>query len=120
VGYFWHLNELRPDEVANLADALVQGGATLKSNTAMVNFLLGCQANDVVPQGYVAGSYYACPSSRVEADFRPTVNSPVRDAGVNLGAEFQYDLMGINQNSFGAGWEIGAYVYVPEDVSAVH
>ena len=25
----------------------------------------------------------------------PTVNSPVRDAGVNLGAEYQYDLMGI-------------------------
>ena len=120
VGYFWHLNELRPDEVANLADALVQGGASLKSNTQMVTFLLGCQANDVVPQGYAPGSYYACPSSGVEADFRPTVNSPVRDAGINLGAEFQYDLMGINQNSFGSGWEIGAYAYVPEDVSAVH
>jgi hypothetical protein len=120
IGYFWHVNELRPDEVANFMDALVQAGATLKSNTQMVNFLLACQPNDVAPSGYVAGSYYVCPASGVEADFRPTVNSPVRDAGANLGAEYQYDLMGINQNSFGTGWEMGAYAYVPESVSAVH
>jgi hypothetical protein len=120
IGYFWHVNELRPDEVANFMDALVQAGATLESNTQMANLLLGCQANDVVPSGYVAGSYYVCPSNGVEADFRPTVNSPVKDAGVNLGAEYQYDLMGINQNSFGTGWEMGAYAYVPENFSAVH
>ncbi|MGB6387671.1 MAG: hypothetical protein WBD25_21285 [Terriglobales bacterium] len=120
IGYFWHVNELRPDEVANFMDALVQGGATLKSNTQMVNLLLSCQANDVVPTGYVAGSYHVCPSSGTEADFRPTVNSPIIDAGVNLGAEYQYDLLGINQNSFGSGWDIGAYAYVPESFSAVH
>jgi hypothetical protein len=44
----------------------------------------------------------------------------VRDVGMNLGTEYQYDLMGINQNSFGAGWEIGAYAYVPESFSANH
>jgi hypothetical protein len=120
IGYFWHVNELRPDEVANFMDALVQGGATLESNTQMVNLLLGCQANDVVPVGYVAGSYYVCAGSGAAADFRPTVNSPVRDTGANLGAEYQYDLLGINQNLFGAGWEIGAYVYVPEGFSATH
>jgi hypothetical protein len=120
VGYFWHVNELGFDEVANLMDALVQGGATLESNTQMVNFLRGCTANDLVPSGYVAGSYFVCPSSGVEADFRPTANSPVRDAGVNLGTEYQYDLMGINQNSFGTGWEIGAYAYVPESLNAGH
>jgi hypothetical protein len=120
IGYFWHVNELRPDEVENFMDALVQGGATLESNTQMVNFLLSCTANDVVPAGYLAGSYYVCPSSGVEADFRPTVNSPVRDAGVNLGTEYQYDLLGINQNLNGTGWEIGAYTYVPESVSATH
>jgi hypothetical protein len=86
----------------------------------MVNFLLSCQANDVAPPGYVSGSYYACPSSGIEADFRPTVNSPVRDVGANLGAEYQYDLLGINQNSYGAGSEIGAYAYVPENFSAMH
>jgi hypothetical protein len=120
IGYFWHVNELRPDEVANFMDALVQGGATLESNTQMVNVLLSCRPNDVVPSGYVSGSYYVCASSGTEADFRPTVNSPVRDAGANLGAEYQYDLLGINQNLYGAGWEIGAYSYVPEDFSATH
>ena len=118
IGYFWHVNELRPDEVANFMDALVQGGATLKSNTQMVNLLLACPPNDIVPPGYVAGSYYVCGGSGAAADFRPTVNSPVRDGGVNLGAEYQYDLMGINQNSYGTGWEIGAYAYVPENFSA--
>jgi hypothetical protein len=120
IGYFWHVNELRPDEVANFMDALVQGGATLESNTQMVNLLLSCQSNDVVPSGYVSGSYYVCPSSGTEADFRPTVNSPVKDAGANLGAEYQYDLLGINQNLYGAGWEIGAYAYVPENFSVTH
>jgi len=117
IGYFWHVNELRPDEVENFMDALVQGGATLKSNTQMVSFLLGC-TGAVAPSGYVAGSYYVCPSKGVEVDFRPTVNSPVVDKGANLGAEYQYDLMGINQNLFGTAWEIGAYAYVPATVAA--
>jgi hypothetical protein len=120
IGYFWHVNELRPDEVANFMDALVQGGATLESNTQMVNVLLSCQANDSVPSGYVAGSFYVCAGSGAEADFRPTVNSPVKDTGANLGTEYQYDLLGINQNLFGSGWEIGAYAYVPENFSATH
>jgi hypothetical protein len=120
VGYFWHVNELRPDEVANFMDALVQEGATLKSNTQMVGLLLTCAANDVVPPGYVAGSFYVCPSRGMEADFRPTVNSPVRDAGVNLGAEFQFDLLGIDQNLYGTGWEIGAYAYVQGSFGAAH
>jgi hypothetical protein len=120
IGYFWHVNELRPDEVENFMDALVQGGATLKSNTQMVNLLRSCTANDLVPEGYVAGSYYACPGNGVEADFRPTANSPVNDAGVNLGAEYQYDLQGINQNSVGTRWEIGAYAYVPGTVRVSH
>ena len=122
VGYFWHVNELRPDEVENFLDALVQGGATLKSNTQMVTYLRGCAANDQIPSGYVAGSFYACPSSGVEADFRPTANSPeVGVSPLNLGAEYQYDLMGINRNLFAPGWAIpGAYAYVPEGVSATH
>jgi hypothetical protein len=120
IGYFWHVNELRPDEVTNFADALVQGGAALESNTQMVEFLLGCSSNDVTPSGYIAGSYYACPSSGVEADFRPTANSPVPNPPLNLGVTYQYDLMGINRNLFAAGWEMGAYAYVPESVSAGH
>jgi hypothetical protein len=69
VGYFWHVNELRPDEVVNLADALVQSGARLESNTQMVNLLRGCMANEAVPNGYVAGSYHLCPGNGVEVRF---------------------------------------------------
>jgi hypothetical protein len=120
IGYFWHVNELRADEVANFMDALVQGGAMLESNTQMVNILLSCQPNDEVPSGYAAGSFYVCAGNGKEADFRPTMNSPVKDAGANLGTEYQYDLLGVNQNAWGSGWEIGAYAYVPEDFSATH
>ncbi len=120
VGYFWHVNELRADEVENFVDGLAQSGVTLKSNTQLVNLLLGCAGNDGVPDGYVAGSFHVCSSSGVEADFRPTVNSPVRDTGANLGSEFRFDLMGIDQDAYGAGWEMGAYAYVPESVAATH
>ena len=88
IGYFWHVNELRPDEVANFMDALVQGGAMLKSNTQMVNLLLACEANAVAPPGYVPGSYYVCAGAG-RRRFSTTVNSPVRDAGANLRAEYQ-------------------------------
>ena len=44
-------------------------------------------------------------------DFRPTKNSPVVDAGQNLGAAYALDINGVNQNSYGSGWEIGAHVY---------
>ena len=44
-------------------------------------------------------------------DFRPTENSPVVDAGQNLGAAYELDINGVNQNSYGSGWEIGAHVY---------
>lgn len=118
IGYFWHVNELRPDEVENFMDALAQGGATLESNTEMVNLLQSCQANDLVPAGYVAGSFYACAGSGAGADFRPTGNSPVRGAGANLGAEYQYDLLGIQQKAYPASWEIGAYAYVAGSLSA--
>lgn len=50
-------------------------------------------------------------------------NSPAVDTGVNLGATYQMALTPasawpggvslLNQNSAGAGWEIGAYVYLP-------
>jgi hypothetical protein len=36
------------------------------------------------------------------------------DQGASLGAEYKYDLMGIDQTQFGSGWEIGAQAFVPE------
>ena len=44
-------------------------------------------------------------------DFRPTASSPVVDAGLNLGTAYQIDINGLNQNSYGSGWEIGAHAY---------
>ncbi|MFZ0321940.1 MAG: hypothetical protein WAL56_22635 [Candidatus Sulfotelmatobacter sp.] len=34
------------------------------------------------------------------------------DAGQNLGAAYAIDINGVNQNSYGSGWEIGTHVYV--------
>jgi len=112
-GFFWHVNELPPDQVANMADALQQSGAALRSNTQLMNILLGCGANDQPPSGYVAGSFYSCSGAGKDADFRPTINSPTRDAGTNLGSPFQMDIMGVNRNAMGSGWDIGAYEFVP-------
>jgi hypothetical protein len=99
IGYFWHVNELRPDEVANFMDALVQAGAALESNTQMVNLLRSCQTNDIVPTGYVAGSYYVCPAAGVAPDFRPTVNS--RD-GISIRPDgYQSELIWIGVGNWG-------------------
>lgn len=49
-------------------------------------------------------------------DFRLKAASPLRNAGVNLGAGYELDFDGNNQNRYGRGWEIGAYVF--KEVSA--
>ena len=103
IGYFWHVNELRPDEVENFMDALAQGGATSEIEHADGEGPAGVPATGVRRRAMWRVSYYVCPSTGVEADFRPTVNSPVRDAGAILDCGYQYDLMGINQNSYGTG-----------------
>lgn len=113
VGLFWHVGELPTDQVANMVDALQQSGATLRSNTQLVNSLLACKQNHQTPSGYVTGSYYVCPGNGKEADFRPTTNSPTRTAGANLGSAFQMDIMGVNRDAMGSQWDIGAYEFVP-------
>ena len=57
-------------------------------------------------------------------DFTLRVGSPAIDAGVNLGSTYQMGLSPasswpssvstLNQNSFGASWEIGAFVLAPQ------
>ena len=145
IGFFWHINELPPDQVENMLDALVQGGATLKSNTGLLNTLLlnapasgapsqgQCVANDLVPpvgvsdtgSAYVPGSFYACPglpgtsvgaggTSWQDADWRETASSPTVGTGTETpGSAFQYDMRGNNRNGYGAGWDIGAFQYIP-------
>ena len=38
------------------------------------------------------------------------------DHGAVLAAEYEYDLMGIDQSLFGSSWEIGALAFVPESL----
>jgi hypothetical protein len=108
-GLFWHVNELPPHQVGVMLDALKSSGATLMTNTQLVNYLLGTQQNS-------GTTYYASGTTGPPVDPRPTQASPVVDHGATLPPEYQYDLMGINQNLFGSGWEIGSLVFVPENL----
>ena len=107
MGVFFHMNELSPHQVGVMLDALKSGGATLMSNSQLVNYLIGAQQN-------AGTTYYADSSSGVPTDLRPGQTAPVVDQGASLGAEYKYDLMGIDQTLFGSGWEIGAQAFVPE------
>ena len=108
-GIFWHVNELPPHQVGVMLDALKSSGATLMSNTQLVNYLLTTQQNSRT-------TYYADVTTGAPVDARPTQASPVVDQGAILSAEYEYDLMGINQNLFGSSWEIGALAFVPENL----
>ena len=107
MGVFFHMNELSPHQVAVLLDALKAAGATLMSNSQLVNYLLGAQRD-------AGTTYYADSSTGVPADLRPGQTSPLVDQGAALDAEYKLDLFGIDQTQFGSGWEIGAQVFVPE------
>ena len=52
-------------------------------------------------------------------DVRPTQRRRVVDQGTRLADGYKYDLMGIDQTLFGTGWEMGAFVYVPESAGQV-
>jgi len=106
MGVFFHMNELSPHQVGVLLDALKSAGATLMSNSQLVGYLLGGQRD--------AGTTYYADSSTGTADLRPGQTSPLVDQGAALGAEYKFDLFGIDQSQFGSGWEIGSQAFVPE------
>jgi hypothetical protein len=117
-GVFWHLNELTNSdpvggtEITNLIQDFKASGATIQTNTGLVNWLLAGKQET----GTDGNDYYTFPATSVFSsggglDFRPTENSPVVDAGENLGAAYELDINGVNQNGYGNGWEIGAHVY---------
>ena len=113
-GIFWHLNELSNDdpvggpEITNLIQDFKASGATIQTNTGLVNWLLsGTQET-----GADGNSYYKSTGNTAAVDFRPTANSPVVDTGLNLGAAYQIDINGVNQNDNGSGWEIGAHAFI--------
>lgn len=107
IGIFWHVNELSAHQVGVMLDALKQSGATLMTNTQLVNYLLSTQHNS-------GTTYYADSASGVPFDARPTAASPVTDSGSALSSEFKFDLMGVDQTLFGTTWEMGAFALVPE------
>ena len=51
--------------------------------------------------------------SDFDADYKPNVASPVIDAGVNLGAPYDTDYDGFDQDEYGPNWDIGAYIFLP-------
>jgi hypothetical protein len=104
-GLFWHMDELSEHEVSVILDALKSAGATLMTNTQLVNYLLSTEQD-------AGTTYYADSATGAAVDVRPTAASPVVSAGTALTPEFKYDLLGADQTQF--GWNIGAYGYVPE------
>lgn len=107
IGIFWHVNELSAHQVGVMLDALKASGATLMTNTQLVNYLLGTQQN-------FGTTFYTDSMTGLPLDARPTGASPVVDAGSALSSEFKFDLRGVDQTLFGPGWEIGALGFVPE------
>ena len=111
-GVFWHLNEINTTEVGNLLDALVAHGATLMTNTQLINW--------VTQQSQTGTStYYWAAATGLDADMRPTKASPVVNVGTDLGAGFALDLEGVDQRVFGSGWEMGAYVMLGQPAFVV-
>jgi hypothetical protein len=108
-GVFWHLNELTPTEITNLIGDFKADGATIMKNTDLVNWL----ATGTLESGTDGNFYYKSAATSMTLAFAPTASSPVIDAGLNLGTAYQLDINGINQNSYGSGWEIGAHAYIP-------
>ena len=112
-GIFWHLNELTNSdpvggtEITNLIRDFKASGATIQTNTGLVNWLMG----GTQVTGTDGNFYYVQPANSMALDFRPTKNSPVVDVGENLGTEYALDINGVNQNSYGTRWEIGAHVF---------
>ncbi|HXY78863.1 MAG TPA: hypothetical protein VEH47_08615 [Candidatus Acidoferrales bacterium] len=120
-GIFWHNNEMVQNdpvggnEITNLIQDFKNAGGTILTNTGLVSWL----TSGTVESG-TDGNYYfksAAPGGALGAngglDFRPTAASPVVGAGQNLGTAYALDINGVNQNSYGSGWEIGAHVYIP-------
>jgi hypothetical protein len=106
-GLFYHNNELTTTEVGYLLDALTTNGATVMTNTALMDWIYS-QSRVGSTTNYVSAA------TGPEVDYRPTAASPVVNAGTDLGASYRFDLLGVDQTWMGTGWEMGAYAYPPQ------
>lgn len=77
----------------------------------------------IVATGGDTHSSAANPLLHGSTDFRLNIGSPAIGAGVNLGSSYEMALNPdvstwfpgiVNQNSYGTGWAIGAYVFNPQ------
>ena len=66
IGIFFHMNELAPHQVGVLLDALKESGATLMTNTQLVEYLSGAQPD-------VGTTYFADAATGDPPDFRPSM-----------------------------------------------
>jgi hypothetical protein len=111
---FWHLNELVQNdpvggtEVTDLVQDFANAGATIESNTGLVNWL----TTGTLETGNDGNYYYKSAATSMAMNFQPTRQSPVVNAGENLGTAYEIDINGINQNGYGSGWEIGAHAFI--------
>ena len=106
-GIFWHMNELSAHQVSVMLDTLKSSGATLMTNTQLINCLLSTQQD--------FGTTLYSDSSIGSVDMRPTLSSPILGKGSPLSSEFRFDLMGVDRTLLGTGWDIGALAFVPEN-----
>ena len=110
IGIFWHVNELTADQVSVMIDTLKSSGATLMTNTQLVDYLLSTTQN-------ANTTYYADSVTGPQIDVRPASSAAqIVDQGSPLPAEYKYDLLGIDQTQFGGSWESGAFAFVPEQL----
>ena len=111
-GIFWHNGEMTPTDVTNVLDALAAHGATVMTNTQLIDWLSGTSHVG-------SGTYYVTAATGPETDLRPTSSSPVVNAGTDLGGAFAFDLEGVDQRVFGPGWEMGAYAFMGQPTFVV-
>ncbi len=106
-GLFYHNQELTTSEVGYVLDALTQNGATVMTNTQLMDWLHGA-SNIAGTNNYISAA------TGGDANFSPTPSSPVVNAGTSMGSNYKYDLIGVDQTWMGSGWEMGAYALVPQ------
>ncbi len=111
IGIFFHKDEMSAHQVGVMLDVLRGSGATLMTDTGLVDYLLGAEN--------VAGTTLYADAASGMVDVRPLPQSPVVNEGSALADKYKFDLLGIDQSLFGAGWEMGAFAMVPEFVGTV-
>ena len=93
--------ELTTTEVGWVLDGLIAAGATVITNSGLVDYLAG--------ESPVAGTtFYTAAGSSAAVDLRETPRSATVLAGSNQGAAYRVDMAGASRPLTGA-WDVGGY-----------